>query len=125
MSYPPPHDQPPGSPPPIYVQMPPALPSGMGVASMVCGILAIPTLSFAFLCLPVSPILAIIALCLGVAARGRVRRGVGGGGGMATAGIVCGTIALSISAIVILVELVFFLGIVGAGAAGTAASHHP
>ena len=58
--------------------------SGMAIASMVLGILAIPFI----LLWPIAVVLAVIGLTLGVIARGAGARG------QATAGIVCSVIAL-------------------------------
>ena len=58
--------------------------SGLAIASMVLGILAIPFI----LLWPIAVILALVGLTLGVIARGA------GAGGQATAGIVCSVIAL-------------------------------
>jgi hypothetical protein len=67
-------------------------PSGLAVASMVCGIVSVPLLCIWFMALP----LAIVALILGIIARNAVRRGEAGGGGMATAGIACAGFALGV-----------------------------
>jgi len=81
-------------------------PSGMGVASMVLGIV-----SFAVCWIPVihflTYITAILAIVLGIVARGKVKQGTGGGGGMAMAGMVLGIVYLSI------VAIVWILGLLG------------
>lgn len=84
-------------------QMPPAQPMnysqppqqksvGLAVASMVLGILSVVMCCLWFLSVP----MAIIAIVLGVIARGKAARGEAGGGGMATTGIVFGVIGLLI-----------------------------
>ena len=106
MAYPPPlqpnyYGQEPGAPPPS---------AGLAIASMVCGIVSLP-----MLCLwPLSIPLAIVAVVLGIIAKRQARRGIAGGVGMATAGIVCGTITL----VVIGAFLALFIGvaILGSGA---------
>ncbi len=71
--------------------------SGLAIASLVLGILAlIPCMSW--LIIPC----AILAVALGSSARAAVRRGEVGGGGMALAGVICGTISLCIIAVGIL-----------------------
>ena len=69
------------------------------VAAMVCGIVGI------FLC---GIILGIVAIVLGVSANNRIRQNPRSylGGGMATAGIVLGIIAIAAQVLV----LIFFLG---------------
>jgi hypothetical protein len=89
-----------------------APPAGMAIAAMVLGIVAIPMMCLDGIGTPC----AIIGIILGHIARGKARRGEGGGAGMALAGLVCGYIALGILVVVI-------LGIVGLFAVG-AAQHH-
>ena len=71
-----------------YGAVPP--PSGMAVASMILGILAIPMM-FAY-CLGTP--CAIVAIILGHIARGKARRGEGSGAGMALAGLICGYVSI-------------------------------
>ena len=74
-------------------------PAGMAVASMVCGIVSVP-----LLCLwPVAVVLAIVAIVLGLMARGQARRGVASGRGMATAGVVCGGVTIGVVVAIVLV----------------------
>ena len=114
MAYPPPlqpnyYTPPPGQPPP----------AGLAVASMVCGIVSIPLLCF----WPVSIPLAIVAVVLGLIARGQVRRGTAGGGGMAVAGIVCGAIPLVI--VLVGICIVVVLAIAGSASSGVRVHHWP
>ena len=76
--------------------------SGMAVTSMIMGILALVP-CFSWLCL----VFAILAIAFGVSARAAINRGQAAGGGMATAGIVCGIISLAI----VLVFIFLILGI--------------
>jgi hypothetical protein len=70
--------------------------SGSAIASLVLGILSLaPCLGW--LIIPCG----ILAIAFGNTARGAVRRGEATGGGMALAGIICGTISLCIVATVI------------------------
>ncbi len=75
-----------------YKQPEPA--QGMAITSMVLGIL-----SFFFLPL----IMGIVAICLGCSAKKKGNRS-----GMATAGIVCGSIALAFVVLIIIFLVVFF-----------------
>jgi hypothetical protein len=84
------------------------LPSGMAVASMVLGIISLVLFCVWYISLPC----AITGLALGITAKGRADRGVGGGRGMAIAGIVCTSIALGI------MGLLLALVLVGVGVAG-------
>lgn len=97
---------PPGQP--ISYSQPPQQKSvGLAVASMVLGILSVVMCCLWFLSIP----MAIIAIVLGVVARGKVAQGQAGGGGMATTGIVCGIIGL------LLWVLLFAIGHFGGPAA--------
>ena len=106
MAYPPPLQ------PNYYTPQGPPPPSGLAIASMVCGILSIPLLC----AWPVSIPLAVVAVVLGLVARGQVRRGVAGGGGMAIAGIVCGAVPLAAVAVGLIIFLTVLVG-------GVASSH--
>jgi len=82
-------------------------PTGMAVASMVLGICSfalcwIPYLNF------VTWITAILALILGMVARSKVKQGTGGGGGMATAGMVLGIVYLSLALLGLLLVILGF-----------------
>lgn len=82
---------PPGQPM-SYSQPPQQKSVGLAVASMVLGILSVVMCCLWFLSIP----MAILAIVMGVIARGKATRGEAGGGGMATTGIVCGVIGLLI-----------------------------
>ena len=72
--------------------------NGLAVASMVCGIVAVPTVFCAwFLSIPC----ALVAVSLGIVAIRRARRGLASGGGMAIAGLVCGLVSLAIDAVLV------------------------
>jgi hypothetical protein len=92
---------PPGPPP--FSGFPPApYPprNGLGVASLVVGIVAL----LAMWTLFGSIALGVVAVVLGAFARGRFRRGQATNGGVATAGIVLGIVA-AVAPIIILVAL--------------------
>jgi hypothetical protein len=65
--------------------------SGAAIASLVLGVISLVP-CFGWLIIPC----AILAIILGNNARGAVRRGEAAGGGMALAGVICGTISLCI-----------------------------
>lgn len=75
--------------------------SGLAVASMVLGIVAV---VFDFIFAWVGLICGIIALILGIVAKNQISNSNGqiGGGGMATAGIVLGAVALLLWLIVLI-----------------------
>ncbi len=82
----------------LNYQVPTAADSqGMAVASLVLGIASIAGTCFYGLGVP----LAILAVIFGFIARGRAKRGEGGGEGMALAGLICGFISLGIVAVFI------------------------
>lgn len=64
--------------------------NGLGIAALIVGILAI----LAIITIFGGPILGIIAIILGIIGRGRAKKGEATNGGMATAGIVLGAIAI-------------------------------
>ena len=99
MAYPPPLR-------PDYYTPPSRPPAGMAVASMVCGILSICLLCVLW---PVSLPLSIVAVVLGGKAQREVRLGVGGGRGMANAGVTCGSITLLLFAVAVLLLVCFGL----------------
>ncbi len=84
---------------PSYSQPPQGRPlgSGLAIASLVLGILAVVT----FWTYVGGILLGLIAIVLGVIALGRVRRGRAAGRGMAIAGVVLGTLGLLFSAALI------------------------
>ena len=81
----------------------PQPPAGMAVASLVCGIASLPMLFVCYVGIP----LAIVAVVLGIIARRQARRGVAGGQGMATAGVICGGVTLALVGVFIGVVVVF------------------
>jgi hypothetical protein len=88
-----------------------ALPIGAAVTSLVLGILAL-VLSVFSLCLwVISGPLAIAAIVVGHIARNNANRGTAAGGGMALAGLICGYIALALTAFF----RIGFLGLMAAG----------
>ena len=62
----------------------------LGLAGMVCGLASLPLMCLVYPSVPV----AAAAVVIGGVVHWRARRGVGGGGGLATAGILCGTVTL-------------------------------
>lgn len=74
--------------------------SGKAITSLVCGILSIvmPFIGF---------ILGVLAIVFGILSRNEIKRGEGKieGGGMATAGLVCGIIGIAV--------VIFWVSIVG------------
>jgi hypothetical protein len=92
----------PPAPPPFsgFPPAPTAPGNGLGVASLVVGIVAL----LAMWTLFGSVALGIVAVALGATARGRVRRGQATNGGIAIAGIVLGVVA-AVAPIILLVGL--------------------
>ncbi len=101
-SYPP--GPPPGpygggySPPPMpytdyYAGAPTVMRNGLGVAALITGILGL----FGSCSVVFGVLLGIVAVILGLVARGRVKRGQANNGGIATAGIVLGILAIIVS----------------------------
>ena len=89
--------------------VPPA--NGLAITALVCGIVGVP-----MSCLFVPSVLAII---FGHIARGQIRRGQGGGDGMALAGLIMGYIMTAIGGLYWLFNILFFtLAISGAAAGG-------
>lgn len=91
-------------PPPAYGYAPPAAgaparprTSGMAVASLVCGIIAL-CLSWILFVNFAAAVAGVLALVFGLVANGQVKNGAGavGGKGLAVAGIVLGVVALVI-----------------------------
>jgi len=76
--------------------------NGLGVAALVLGIIGV--LSALFF---IGGVLGLVAIGLGIAARGRVKRREATNGGMALAGIILGILAALITAAVILFTVVF------------------
>ncbi|MFE5939259.1 DUF4190 domain-containing protein [Streptomyces sp. NPDC056470] len=69
--------------------------NGMGIAAMVLGIIAVA----GFCMYGLGVILGILALVFGIIGRKKVQRGEANNGGMATAGIVLGSIGILVSAV--------------------------
>ncbi|MDP9442314.1 MAG: DUF4190 domain-containing protein [Actinomycetota bacterium] len=80
----------------------PAAPAsnGLGVAALVVGIVAF---LLAFLLFPIGALLGIVAVVLGVAGRRKAKRGEATNGGLATAGLVLGALALLVAVVIGLV----------------------
>lgn len=76
--------------------------NGLAIASMVCGIASVPlTCTYGFGIIP-----AILAVVFGHIARGQLRRGKGGGEGMALAGLILGYIMVALAIIFIALIIV-------------------
>jgi len=73
-------------------------PNGMAIASLVLGIVGLATM----LCDGFGLIPGILAIVLGVLARKEIRRSNGEGYGMATAGLIMGTITVSLVVLVVI-----------------------
>lgn len=96
-----------GAPPtePMSYQSPPpgAQPSqGLAIGSLVCGILSIGTFCVWWLSVP----LGIVAVVLGVMARGKIARGEASGAGLAKAGMICGIIGAVISILLFILAMI-------------------
>lgn len=87
--------------PPLYGAPLAGTRNGLGVASLVLGILSIVPL--ALLLLP-----AVLAITFGVVGRRRVRRGEASNGGAALAGIICGSVGLVLGIAGITLLALFF-----------------
>lgn len=83
---------------------------GLGIAAMIVGIASLTMFCYWFLSLPG----AIVGLVLGAKSSGQAKS-VGRKNGMATAGIVCSSIALGLSVVWM---ILFIIGIASAGAVG-------
>lgn len=100
-----------GYPPPpmpygdYYTGVPTAMRNGLGVAALLVAILGI--FPGSMLC-GLGVVLGGIAIALGIAARRRVSRGEANNGGMATAGIVLGVLAIVASLAVLALGLTLF-----------------
>jgi Na+/H+-dicarboxylate symporter len=69
---------------------------------MVLGIISLALFCVWYVSIPV----AIVGLILGVIASGKVKRGEGGGAGMAKAGIICTIIALALAILIAILAIV-------------------
>jgi len=100
MTYP---DAPQGTDAPQHPQSPYAMPAaepknGLALAAMIVGIVSLVTLILVwFMAIPVG----IVAIVLGVVARREASKRAGLGRGQATAAIICGSIALVLSIVVV------------------------
>lgn len=103
--------RPPGTP--GHAALASAPTSGLAIAGMVLGIISLLATCVPLVSLPCGA----LAIVLGSAAHGSVRRGRAAGGGMASAGIVCGFIP-------VLIWAVIFTGVLGGGAALLGGGHH-
>ena len=74
-------------------------PAGLAVASMVLGIISIVMFCVWYLSIPCG----ILSICFAIAARNNIKKGIGGGEGMAKAGLVLGIVGVSIPLLFILV----------------------
>lgn len=88
-------------PTPAYVPVKPAVPgNGMGVASLVLGIISLISFCVWYISIPCG----IIALALGGVAKSKASQ-VGLNNSLATAGVVCSCIAIGLAAVFILLVL--------------------
>jgi Domain of unknown function (DUF4190) len=103
-AYPPP-------PPPYagYSAPPPGPRNGLGIAALVIAVIALVTCASVVL----GFILGIVAVVIGFAARGRVKRGEANNGGIAIAGIVLGFVAIVASLVFISIWIAVFKDIGG------------
>ena len=79
--------------------------NGMAIASLVLGIVGLATL----LCYLIGIMPAILAIIFGVIARRDIKRHGGQGYGMATAGLICGSITVGLLFVTFLVLAVYFM----------------
>jgi Domain of unknown function (DUF4190) len=91
-------------PPMAYAPNPQQPGAGMAVASMVLGIIALVLFCVWYVSIPC----AIVAIVLGVMARGKAQRGEASGRGMATAGLTCGIVALVLDILLLILAIVGF-----------------
>ncbi len=89
--------------PPVGYAPPPRGGAGMAIASMVLGIVSLVLFCIWWLAIPC----AILAVILGIVARGKANRGEAEGRGMATAGIICGAIAILLAVLLVAGALAF------------------
>lgn len=94
----------------------PTLPaSGMAVTSMVLGILALLSLCVGHISAVIGLPSSILAVIFGIIARGKVRRLEAGGGGMATAGLICGIVYLCLLAVGVIIVLIAGIAMMSSG----------
>jgi hypothetical protein len=90
------YPQPPSQPYSSYPQPGSAPKNGLGITSLVLAILGLLSSWIAFLNFG-SIVVGLIAVVIGIVARGRVKRGIANNGGVAIAGIVLGALAIIVS----------------------------
>jgi len=100
-----------GAPPMGYQTPAPQQSQGMAVGSLVCGIISILT-SFAVCLWFISAPVGIVAVVLGLIAKGKADRGEAGGKGMAKTGMILGIIGIVLS---ILITVGAYMGLRAAG----------
>ena len=83
--------------------VPTKLPAGMAIASLVMGIVSIlGALPLSFITI----VVALVGLILGIIALRKVRKGTGGGKGMAIGGVVTSAIGVILSAVVLVLLII-------------------
>lgn len=86
--------------------------TGLAMGSLICGVVSIVLSLFSmciwFLSLP----LAIVAVVLGIVARGKIARGEAGGAGLAKAGLITGILGILLS---VIIPTVTYFGLRAAG----------
>lgn len=82
--------------PPIVTAPVRAAKNGLGTAALVTGVASLVAV-LSFVLLPVGLVGSVVAICLGVAALTRGRAGGTANPGQATAGLVCGVLALALA----------------------------
>lgn len=91
----------PGAVPPYGTLAPAAARNGLGIAAMVCGIVGIVLswlgLTLIFSIVPLA--LGILGIVFGIIGRKRVKRGEATNRGMATSGVITGSIAVALSVV--------------------------
>ena len=92
---------------PMYTAVPTVPGKGLGVASMVLGIISLALFCFWYLALPCG----LIAIVLGAVGGSKAKR-AGMTNGMATAGLVCGCIAIGLALLLIIGVLSFVESII-------------
>ncbi|MFH9178666.1 DUF4190 domain-containing protein [Streptomyces albogriseolus] len=78
---------------PGWAGVPPLPSNGMGVASLVLGIIA----AAAFCLWPVAIVLGVLAVIFGAIGRGKANRGEATNGGQALAGVICGAVGSALA----------------------------
>jgi len=95
-----------GVPPAPLYQGPPPPNNGLAVASLITGILSLPTMC---LFVPIGVCLAIAGIVTGIIGLNKVKHGTGGGKGMALAGLICSIVSLAFIVILIVAYIVIFV----------------